>query len=314
MADGVSEQVALVTVGARGIGRAPAVLFGRAGASVAITYKSRQAEADSLVAELSHEGHQAMALQADFADSGAPGTAVEAVVKQWGRLDVLVNNAGLTRDTLVMRMSEADWDIVIQTNLKAPFLASKAALRPMLKQKYGRIVNVSSLAGVAGNAGQANYSASKAGLIGLTKALAKEVGSRNITVNAVAPGFITTELTSGLPAELLERARQAAAIPRIGTPDDVAPAIVFLASRAAAYITGQVLGIDGGLPIYDDGPGLRLEFDRTRNAKRGVGWTRTVTRSSRASSPNSSEWSPSKSRPTPRLSTTSTRIPSTWSS
>jgi 3-oxoacyl-[acyl-carrier protein] reductase len=249
MADGFSDQVVLVTGGSRGIGRATAVLFGRAGARIAITYKSRQAEADALVEELSHEGHQAMALQADFADSGAPATAVEAVVKQWGRLDVLVNNAGLTRDTLVMRMSEADWDIVIQTNLKAAFLASKAALRPMLKQKYGRIVNVSSLAGVAGNAGQANYSASKAGLIGLTKSLAKEVGSRNITVNAVAPGFITTELTSGLPAELLERARQAAAIPRIGTPDDVAPAIVFLASPAAGYITGQVLGIDGGLPI-----------------------------------------------------------------
>ena len=243
MADGFSEQVVLVTGGSRGIGRATAVLFGQAGAKVAITYKSRQAEADALVEELSHEGHQAMAMQADFADSAAPGTAVEAVVKLWGRLDVLVNNAGLTRDTLVMRMSEADWDIVIQTNLKAAFLASKAALRPMLKQKYGRIVNVSSLAGVG------NYSASKAGLIGLTKSLAKEVGSRNITVNAVAPGFITTELTSGLPVELLERARQAAAIPRIGTPDDVAPAIVFLASRAAGYITGQVLGIDGGLPI-----------------------------------------------------------------
>src|SRR5467141_5028307 len=185
MADGFSDQVVLVTGGSRGIGRATAVLFGRAGASVAITYKSRQAEANALVEELSHEGHQAMALQADFADSAAPSTAVEAVLKQWGRLDVLVNNAGLTRDTLVMRMSEADWDIVIQTNLKAAFLASKAALRPMLKQKYGRIVNVSSLAGVAGNAGQANYSASKAGLIGMTKALAKEVGSRKITVNEV---------------------------------------------------------------------------------------------------------------------------------
>src|SRR6266571_3796319 len=221
MPDGFSEQVVLVTGGSRGIGRATAVLLGEAGARVAITYKSRKAEADSLVEQLSHAGHEAMAIQADFADSAAPGVAVEAVVKQWGRLDVLVNNAGLTRDTLVMRMSEADWDIVIQ----------------------------SSLAGVAGNAGQANYSASKAGLIGLTKAMAKEVGSRNITVNAVAPGFITTELTSSLPADLLERARQAAAIPRIGTPDDVAPAIVFLASRAAGYITGQVLGIDGGLPI-----------------------------------------------------------------
>jgi len=236
MSDRFHDQVVLVTGGSRGIGRATAILFGEAGAAVGITYRSRKAEADSVVEQLSHAGHKAMAVQADFADSAAPGIAVEAVVKRWGRLDVLVNNAGLTRDTLVLRMSEADWDIVIQTNLKAAFLASKAALRPMLKQKYGRIVNVSSLAGVAGNAG-------------LTKALAKEVGSRNITVNAVAPGFITTELTSSLPADLLERARQAAAIPRIGTPEDVAPAIVFLASRAAGYITGQVLGIDGGLPI-----------------------------------------------------------------
>src|SRR5437660_788827 len=249
MADGFADQVVLVTGGSRGIGRATAVLFGEAGAAVAITYKSREAEADHFVEQVSRRGGKAMALQADFADSAAPGLAVETVVKEWGRLDILVNNAGLTRDTLVMRMSEADWDVVMETNLKAAFLASKAALRPMLKQKYGRIVNVSSLAGVAGNAGQANYSASKAGLIGLTKALAKEVGSRNITVNAVAPGFIETELTSGLPAQLLERARQAAAIPRLGTPTDVAPAIVFLASPEASYITGQVLGIDGGLPI-----------------------------------------------------------------
>jgi 3-oxoacyl-[acyl-carrier protein] reductase len=249
MPDGFRDQVVLVTGGSRGIGRAAAELFGAAGAKVAITYKSRKPEADHFVEEVSRAGGTALALQADFADSASPAVSVEAVVKEWGRLDVLVNNAGLTRDTLVMRMSEADWDVVLQTNLKAAFLASKAALRPMLRQKYGRIVNVSSLAGVAGNAGQANYSASKAGLIGLTKALAKEVGSRNITVNAVAPGFIETELTSGLPAELLERARQAAAIPRIGTPADVAPAIVFLASPEAGYITGQVLGIDGGLPI-----------------------------------------------------------------
>lgn len=249
MPDGFREQVVLVTGGSRGIGRAASELFAEAGATVAITYKSRKPEADHFVEEVSRRGGKALAIQSDFADSSAPAVAVEAVVKEFGRLDVLVNNAGLTRDTLVMRMSEADWDIVLQTNLKAAFLASKAVLRPMLKQKYGRIVNVSSLAGVAGNAGQANYSASKAGLIGLTKALAKEVGSRNITVNAVAPGFITTELTSGLPAELLERARQAAAIQRIGTPADVAPAIVFLASREAGYITGQVLGIDGGLPI-----------------------------------------------------------------
>jgi 3-oxoacyl-[acyl-carrier protein] reductase len=249
VSEGFREQAVLVTGGSRGIGRAAAELFAAAGASVAITYKSRKPEADQFVEEVSRAGGRALALQADFADSGSPAVAVEAAVKEFGRLDVLVNNAGLTRDTLVMRMSEADWDLVLQTNLKAAFLSCKAALRPMLKQKYGRIVNVSSLAGVVGNAGQANYSASKAGMIGLTRSLAKEVGSRNITVNAVAPGFIETELTAGLPADLMERARQAAAIPRIGTPADVAPAIVFLASREAAYITGQVLGIDGGLPI-----------------------------------------------------------------
>src|SRR3989440_92129 len=249
MPDGFRDQVVLVTGGSRGIGRAAAEQFAVAGARVAITYKSRKPEADHFVEEVSKAGGKALAIQADFAQAAAPTLAGEAVVKEFGRLDVLVNNAGLTRDSLVMRMSEADWDVVLETNLKAAFLASKAALRPMLKQKYGRIVNVSSLAGVTGNAGQANYSASKAGLIGLTKALAKEVGSRNITVNAVAPGFIETELTSGLPAELLERARQAAAIPRIGSPADVAPAIVFLASPEAGYITGQVLGIDGGLPI-----------------------------------------------------------------
>ena len=247
--EGFKGQVVLVTGGSRGIGRATAAAFGRAGAQVAITYRSQKSDADAVVQEIVDGGGEAFAVQADITDSGAPAAIVDAVVKRWARLDVLVNNAGITRDTLVMRMSEADWDAVIQTNLRGPFLTSKAALRPMLKQRYGRIVNVSSLAGVAGNAGQANYSAAKAGLIGFTKALAKEVGSRNITVNAVAPGFITTDLTKDLPSELLERARQAAAIQRIGTPEDVAPAIVFLASKEASYITGQVLGIDGGLPI-----------------------------------------------------------------
>jgi 3-oxoacyl-[acyl-carrier protein] reductase len=242
-------QVALVTGGSRGIGRAVALALARDGAGVAISYRARAEEAAAVVAELGRQGVESRSFQADLADPDAPARLVEAVVAGFGRLDVLVNNAGITRDTLVMRMSEADWDLVIHTNLRGPFLASKAALKPMLKQRYGRIVNMASLAGVAGNAGQANYSAAKAGLIGFTKSLAKEVGSRNITVNAVAPGFIETEMTQDLPADLLERARRAAAIQRLGTADDVAAAVAFLASPAAAYITGQVLGVDGGLPL-----------------------------------------------------------------
>jgi 3-oxoacyl-[acyl-carrier protein] reductase len=249
MPDSFDGQVALVTGASRGIGRAIALALAKAGAHVAIGYRSRVEEAERVLAAVAEHGREAIVVPGDVADPAVPATLVEAAIKRWGRLDILVNNAGITRDNLVMRMSEADWDAVIATNLKAPFLACKAALRPMLKQRYGRIVNVSSLAGVAGNAGQANYSAAKAGLIGLTRALAREVGSRNITVNAVAPGFIETEILAGLPADVLERAKQAAAVPRLGTPEDVAAAVLYLASPAASYVTGQVLGVDGLLPI-----------------------------------------------------------------
>jgi 3-oxoacyl-[acyl-carrier protein] reductase len=242
-------QAALVTGASRGIGRAITLALAEAGANVAIGYRSRAEEAERVLQEVNQRGREGIVVAGDVADPAVPAALVDAAVKRWGRLDILVNNAGITRDNLVMRMSEGDWDAVMATNLKGPFLACKAALRPMLKQRYGRIVNVSSLAGVAGNAGQANYSAAKAGLIGLTRALAREVGSRNITVNAVAPGFVETEILTGLPAELLERARQAAAIPRLGTPEDVAAAVLYLASPGASYVTGQVLGIDGGLPM-----------------------------------------------------------------
>jgi 3-oxoacyl-[acyl-carrier protein] reductase len=242
-------QAALVTGGSRGIGKATALQLARAGARVAISYRSRKEDAESVCGSIKQEGSEGFAIEGDMAEAAVPARLVEEVIRRFGRLDILVNNAGITRDNLLMRMSEADWDAVMAVNLRGPFLLCKAALKPMLKQRYGRIVNVASLAGVAGNPGQANYSAAKAGLIALTRSLAREVGSRNITVNAVAPGFIETEILSGLPAEVLERAKQAAAIGRLGTPEEVAVAIRFLALREASYITGAVLGIDGGLAL-----------------------------------------------------------------
>jgi 3-oxoacyl-[acyl-carrier protein] reductase len=242
-------QAALVTGGSRGIGRATALELARAGADVAISFRSRKEDADSVCNSIRQEGSEGFAIEGDMADAAVPSRLVEEVLRRFGRLDILVNNAGITRDNLLMRMSEADWDAVMGVNLRGPFLLCKAALKPMVKQRYGRIVNVASLAGLAGNPGQANYSAAKAGLIALTRSLAREVGSRNITVNAVAPGFIETEILTGLPPEVLERAKQAAAIPRLGTPEEVAVAIRFLVSREASYITGAVLGIDGGLAL-----------------------------------------------------------------
>ncbi|HBY95496.1 MAG TPA: 3-oxoacyl-[acyl-carrier-protein] reductase [Chloroflexi bacterium] len=243
----LTDKVALVTGASRGIGRAVALQLARLGADVALNYQSNTEGANEVGREIERLGRRAITIRADVRDSNAVGTMVKTVVDRLGGLHILVNNAGLTRDNVMMRMKEEDWDLVLDTNLKGTFNVIKAAQRPMLKQKYGRIINVSSIAGVYGNAGQANYAASKAGLIGLTKTVAKELGSRNITCNAVAPGYIPTDLTASLPAEFIEMAQRLTPLGRMGTVEDVAQAVAFLASDAASFITAQVLQVDGGM-------------------------------------------------------------------
>ncbi|MCD2436285.1 3-oxoacyl-[acyl-carrier-protein] reductase [Acidaminococcus sp. NSJ-142] len=240
-------KVALVTGGSRGIGRAIALTLAEHGADVAINYAGNTAAAEEVAAAIEKLGRKALLVQGSVADTNGVADIVGRVVKELGRLDILVNNAGITRDGLLMRMKEADWDDVMNTNLKGVFNCSKAVLRTMMKQKGGRIVNMASVVGEMGNAGQANYASAKAGVIGFTKSLAKEVASRNITVNAVAPGFIATDMTSVLTDE--QKAEMARTIPlgRAGEPQDVANAVLFLVSDEAAYITGQVLNVDGGM-------------------------------------------------------------------
>jgi len=239
-------QVALVTGSSQGLGRAVAESLAANGAAVALVARSadRLAEVAAGIAAL---GGKAEVFAADVSREGEPQRVVEAVVERFGRLDILVNNAGVTRDTLLPRMGDDEWDVVLATNLRAPFLFMRAASRPMMQQRYGRIINVASVSGMIGNPGQANYSASKAGLIGLTKTAAKELAGRKITVNAVAPGFIASDMTAALGPALLDEVKKRVPAKRLGEAWEIAEAVLFLASPSAAYLTAQTLVVDGGL-------------------------------------------------------------------
>ncbi len=238
---------ALVTGGSRGIGKAIALRLARQGADVAFSYKGNAAAAEATAGEIQALGRQAMAIQADVSDPAAADGVVKRALDELGKVDILVNNAGITRDDLIMRMSQEAWREVLETNLFGAFWMIKAVTRPMLKARGGRIINMTSVSGQAGQTGQANYSAAKAGLIGLTKATARELASRGITVNAVAPGFVLTELTQDLPDALKDEITSRTPLGRFGTTEEIADAVAFLASDEAGYITGQVLAVDGGL-------------------------------------------------------------------
>lgn len=242
-------KIALVTGASRGIGQKIAKTLAGYGATVIVNYNGSAEAANQVVADIKADGGSAAAVQADVADSDAVQALIDGIIKEYGRLDILVNNAGVTRDNLIMKMSEEDFDAVMNTNLKGAFLCTRHVSRQMLKQRAGRIINISSVSGVMGNAGQANYCASKAGLIGLTKSVARELGSRGITVNAVAPGFIKTEMTDVLPEDVKTAMGEQIPLKRFGETKDVAEAVAFLASDAASYITGQVLMVDGGMAM-----------------------------------------------------------------
>lgn len=240
-------KTALVTGASRGIGKAIALRLAKEGANIAINFAGNVAAAEEVKAAIEADGGKAILVQADVSDSAAVDAMVKTVVDTFGGIDILVNNAGITRDGLLMRMKDEDWDAVLNTNLKSIFLCTKAVSKLMMKKRSGRIVNMSSVVGVNGNAGQANYSAAKAGAIGFTKSMAKELAGRGITVNAIAPGFIQTDMTAVLPEAVKESMAKSIPLGRLGAPEDIAGTVLFLVSDCASYITGQVINVDGGM-------------------------------------------------------------------
>ena len=244
-----SGKTAIVNGGSRGIGRAVCLELAKGGANVVLCYAGNESAANDAVAACEALGAKALAVRCDVADAGEVKALVDTAVKAFGRVDILVNNAGITRDGLLITMKEEDFDAVVATNLRGTFLAMRAVARPMMRQRYGRIVNLSSVVGLRGNAGQVNYAASKAGVVGMTKSLAKELASRNVTVNAVAPGFIETDMTAAMPEAAKTATLGAIPMQRLGAAEDVARAVAFLASQEAAYISGQVLAVDGGMSM-----------------------------------------------------------------
>ena len=246
----LANKTAIVTGGSRGIGRAIAIELAARGASVLVNYNTNGVAAEEVVLKIVNAGGKAAALPGDVAKVADAQALIKAAIEKFGGLDILVNNAGITRDMLIMMMSEEAWDAVIDTNLKGSFNCAKAAVRHMMKTRSGRIINITSVSGQIGNAGQTNYSASKAGLIGFTKALAREVAGRNITVNAIAAGYVDTEIWAGVPAEMRDAFVKMIPLGRKGTPEEIAYAVAFLASEEAAYITGQVLAVDGGMAMF----------------------------------------------------------------
>ncbi len=245
----LSGKAALVTGGSRGIGRSICTQLAEQGAAVAINYNQSAEQAADLQQQIEAAGGKAITVQADVRKPEDVERMIEETVTGLGRLDVLVNNAGFNRDTLILRMSLEDWDEVMELNLRAVFMCTKAALRPMMKQRWGRIINIGSVSGLAGNAGQANYAAAKAGLVGFTRAVAREMGSRNVTANLVMPGLVITELTKDIREEIVAGVKQRLLVDRLGTPEDISASVVYLASDEANYITGQVLSVDGGLGL-----------------------------------------------------------------